>query len=302
LRAKGSTLLLDAGNALFKRASASDPPSKQRAELILRTMGELGTVAMPAGARDLNEGIAFLKQNAARAKIAVLSANLRRGGKPVFPASLTKTIAGVRVGIVGVSPPGNMAEKDLEALPVREALSEARRIRSKVDVLVLLAAVPYADALQLSKEGGKDVDFILHSNEARGPGPAQNLGDNYLIPTGDRGRQLGELELELGGSGRFLDSGERSRLEQALANLEHQLAEVSRRKATEARPEVQKVLEQTQVNFESRRATVRQQLAALASAPHGRSFTLNFEALGPEVPDDPRLKEIVSRLEPSPPL
>ena len=295
-------MLLDAGNALFKRAEVSDQPSKQRAELILRTMGELGTVAMAAGARDLNEGVGFLKQNAARAKVAVLSANLRRGDKPVFPASITKTVAGVRVGIVGVSPPGKMAEKDLEALPVREALTEARRIRSKVDVLVLLAAVPYADALQLSKEGGKDVDFILQSNEARGPGPAQNLGDNYLMPTGDRGRQLGDLELELGGSGRFLDSGERSRLEQTLANLEHQLAEVSRRKAVETKPDVQNVLEQTQVNFEARRATVQKQLAASATAPHGRSFALKFEALGPEVPDDPRLKELVSRLEPSPPL
>lgn len=265
-------------------------------------MGELGTVAMAAGSRDLNEGATFLKQNAARARVIVLSANLRHAGKPVFPASIIKRVGGVRIGLVGVSPPGKTPQTDLESLPVQEALSEARRLRSKVDVVVLLAAVSYADALQLSKEAGKDVDFILQSNESRGIGPAQNMGDNFVVPTGDRGRQIGRLDLHYAGRGTFVDSDERRRLEQTLENLDRQLTAIKRRQKEEAAPGTQKALQQTETNFESRRATVQKQLASLATDTQRPTFTLQFETLGPEVPDDPRLRELVARLEPAAPL
>lgn len=260
-------------------------------------MGELGTVAMAAGARDFNEGAQFLKENAAKAKVTVLSANLRRAGNPVFPASITKRIGDARVGLIGISPPGKMLQTDLEGLPVREALAEARRLRPKVDVIVLLAAVSYADALQLSKEAGKDVDFILQSNESRGAGFAQNMGDNYVVPTGDRGRQIGRLQFQFAGRGPFVDSDERRRLEQTLENLDRQLTTVKLRQE-DATPATQKALQQTEANFESRRATVQRQLASLAGGSHRHTFTLQFETLGPEVPDDPRLRELVTRLEP----
>ncbi len=262
-------------------------------------MGELGTVAMAAGARDFGEGAHFLKENAAKANITVLSANLRRGGKPVFPASLTKKIGGARVGLIGVSPPGRMLPTDLEGLPVQEALAEARRLRPKVDVVVLLAAVTYADALQLSKEAGKDVDFILQSNESRGIGPAQNMGDNYLVPTGDRGRQIGRLQLQITGRGPFVDSEERRRLEQTLENLDRQLTTVKLRQKEGVTPATQKALQQTEASFETRKATVQRQLASLASGSQRPTFTLQFETLGPEMPDDPRLRELVTRLEPA---
>lgn len=265
-------------------------------------MGELGTVAMAAGARDFNEGVQFLKENAAKAKVAVLSANLRRAGKPMFSASITKRIGGARVGLIGVSPPGKMPQTDLEGLPVREALAEARRLRPKVDVIVVLAAVSYADALQLSKEAGKDVDFVLQSNESRGAGQAQNMGDNYVVPTGDRGRQIGRLQLQFTGRGPFVDAEERRRLELMLENLDRQLTTVKLRQKEDATPTTQKALQQTEANFESRKATVQRQLASLASGSQRQTFALQFETLGPEVPDDPRLRELVTRLEPAAPL
>jgi 2',3'-cyclic-nucleotide 2'-phosphodiesterase (5'-nucleotidase family) len=262
-------------------------------------MGELGTVAIAAGARDFNEGAQFLKENAAKANVTVLSANLRRAGKRVFPASITKKIGGARVGLIGVSPPGKMLQTDLEGLPVQEALAEAHRLRAKVDVIVVLAAVTYADALQLSKEAGKDVDFILQSNESRGIGPAQNMGDNYVVPTGDRGRQIGRLQLQFAGRGPFVDSEERRRLQQTLENLDRQLTTVKLRQKEDATPATQKALQQTEANFESRRATVQKQLASLASGSQRPTFTLQFETLGADVPDDPRLRELVTRLEPA---
>src|SRR5258708_37634377 len=148
-----------------------------------------------------------------------------------------------------------MLPTDLEGLPVQEALAEARRLRPKVDVILLLAAVTYADALQLSKEAGKDVDFILQSNESRGIGQAQNIGKNYVVPTGDRGRQIGRLQLQMTGRGPFVDSEERRRLEPTLENLDRQLTTVKLRQTAAATPATQKALPQTEANFRTRKPT-----------------------------------------------
>src|SRR5262249_30859511 len=171
MRAAGPVLLLDAGNALFEASSTADPKAKVKAELILRVMGELKTAAMAVGARDLALGPEFLAQTARRAGVPVLSANLTRDGKPIFPASTVATVAGVRGGLVGASPaiqgldryPGVRGEP-----PVRAALAEAARLRPRVDLLIALSATTWADALQLAGEGGALFDFVIQSGEQRG--------------------------------------------------------------------------------------------------------------------------------------
>ncbi len=127
------------------------------------------------------------------------------------------------------------------------------------------------------------------------------MGDKYVVPTGDRGRQIGRLQLQMTGRGPFVDSEERRRLEQTLEHLDRQLTTVKLRQTEDATPATQKALQQTEANFETRKATVQKQLASLASGPQRQTFTLQFETLGPEMPDDPRLRELVTRLEPAAP-
>src|SRR5262249_7953154 len=88
LREQGPILMLDAGNALFKVPAGVDAAAKVRAEFLLKTMGTLGTVAMPAGLRDLAAGVDFLKKTAESAGVRVLSVNLTSKGKSLFPASM----------------------------------------------------------------------------------------------------------------------------------------------------------------------------------------------------------------------
>jgi hypothetical protein len=95
-----------------------------------------------------------------------------------------------------------------------------------------------------------------------------------------------------------VDSEERRRIEQTLENLDRQLATVKLRQKEGVTPATQKALQQTEASFETRKATVQGQLASLASGSQRPTFTLQFETLGPEMPDDPRLREMVTRLEP----
>ena len=289
--------MLDAGNALFKSAATSDEQARKRAEFILRSMGELGTSAMAVGSRDLAAGPEFLKKAAARARVQLLSANLADGsGKLLFSASTKLSVGGVRVGLLGISP-----LQDADGIrgrpPVQAALAEARKLRGKVDLLIALAAVPYADALQLSKEAGSAVDFILQSHESRGTGIPQGDGSNYVIPTGERGRQLGRLELDLSGSGRWVDAGQRARNEQLIKVLDAQIAEAHKR-FDSGSPEVKQSLSQTMQSFQARRDSLAKESSSFAKGP--RSLKLDFLTLGSEYPDDPALKAQVAVLEPQP--
>lgn len=287
--------MLDAGNALFQPAAPDGSASRQRAALILRTMGELGTAAMAVGRQDLAAGPEFLKQTAARANVALLSANLvDRRGKLWFLPSRQLSVGSARVALVGISSleegPGFTSKP-----PVQAALAEARKLRSKADLVMVLAAVPYADALQLAKEAGRAIDLILQSHEARGPGLAQRYGANFVIPTGERGRQLGRLELELSGPGPWVDQGQKERDRQLINVLEVQIAE-ARRRLDRAGPEGKDAASQTLRAFVARRDSLAKE--STDSQNGARTLRLEFLTLGTEYADDLALKAKVAAIEP----
>jgi len=296
-------LVLDAGNALFKTPMPGDPKERARAELLLEQMGELGTEAMAVGARDLTLGTDFLvKAGKGAKKPKLLSANLvDAGGKPLFPASTVVTVGGVKFGLVGLSPEGPVATQKgvVGQPPVPAALAESRRLREKekVDVVVVLAALPYLEALSLSKVAGNAVDFIVQSHESRGPGVAQRDEYATLIPPGERGRQLARLELNLEGKGPFVDLTETERAKENLRILDTNLRQAKDRLATLKDETSRKALEETVASFEARRKALVMQTTPGTQAP-GRSHRLSYVSLGPEVADDPEVKKRVERIEP----
>ncbi len=298
-RGKGPVLLLDAGNALFKSAGQDDSASRQRAELILSAMGQLGTAAMAVGERDLNAGLEFLKKTAARARVPLLSANiLGTNGKPAFSSTAATSIGSVKVGLIGISPLSVNGKLGLRAAPpVPSALSAAGKLKGKVDLIIALAAIPYADALQLAKEAGSAIDLILQSHEARGMGIPQGNGFNFVIPTGERGRQLGRLELDLSGTGPIVDRGQVDRNRQALVFLDRQILVTQQRSDAASSPEMRKSLAEALRGFEARRRALAQDLTPGAQKP-GRSLSLTFVTLGAEISEDPALKARVEKLEP----
>lgn len=301
LRDAGPVLLVDAGNALFETAFTSDAKSRPKAELILRTMGELKTAAMAAGMRDLTLGPDFLAQAARKAGVPVLSANLMKDGKLLFPASTIVTVNGVKVGLLGVSPviehldrsPGVHGEP-----PVKAALAEANKLRGKVDLLVALAAVPWPDALQLAKEGANLFDFILQSSESRGLGVMQRNDRGFILCGGERGRGLDALELDLSapGNGPLVDVAEADRAAQRRRNLEVQIDSVKARVATERDPNTKKSFEQALASFQDQLQQLKKEdWEGKAKGAH--TVHLMVQYLEASVADDPETKAQVDRLQ-----
>lgn len=299
-RAKGvPVLVLDAGNALFRSpVSSGDPGDKSRAELLLAQMDAMGTAAMAVGTRDLSLGVEWLRKGSGERKMKLLSANLvDKAGKAVFPASTVLTAGKLKVGVIGASPEGELqGAQGKPALPA--VLAEAKRLREKdkVDVVVVLAALPY-DASRRLAQGGEGIDFVVQSHEGRGPGIAQKEGLATLVPPGERGRQLARLELTVDGKGPFTDAATAQRDQESLKMIEANIARTKERLGATKDETVRKALEETLATFETRRAALRKSVQAGATGA-GRTHLLSYKQLGTDVPSDPAVQKLVERIEP----
>src|SRR5215813_14253454 len=109
-RADGTpTLLLDAGDALFgsplvrtwREGPRRDP------EPVVAAMNALGYDALAVGNHEFDFGRGALDSTIAQAKFAFLAANVvdARTGQPAFQASIVKELAGVRIGVLGLTTP-----------------------------------------------------------------------------------------------------------------------------------------------------------------------------------------------------
>lgn len=301
-KAKGPVLLVDTGNALFKAPGLKSPEDKARAAFVLQTMARLGTQAMAPGLRDLNLGAQWLKAEADKAKLPVLSANLvDKAGKPIFAPSKVVEVGGKKIGLIGASPAGAVEgthANGAKGLPAPAAVfAEAKKLRPTVDLIVVLAAMPYADSLQLSTELGGNVDFVLQSHDARGAGMAQRTEHNFVVPSGERGRQLGRLTLELGGKGPFVDTQEKARDEKTLKILGTQLEQVKKRQQMASDPAAKKQLAETQKQFVARQKEITARLQA-GRKPGSRALTLEWIPLTDEFKEDATIAVGVKKIEP----
>ena len=219
----------------------------------------------------------------------VLSANLTRNGKKLFEPSTVLTEGALRIGVVGVGPA--LASLDNQpgvvgTPPIPAAIAEARKLAGKVDLVIVLAALPLEEVLQLSKEAGDSVDLIFHSGDSKRPTVPRRDYSNFLIASGHRGQMVVSVALDLSGEGPLVDSAELARAEQTLALLEQQLAEARQRNFQESIK-----------GLEERKTQVRATLEGLRGRK-GRTLALTTLPLGPGVADDAALKARVEKLEP----
>jgi len=305
-RARGlPTVLMDAGNALFRDTTRrEDALVQQKAELVLEQMEAQGTVAMAVGERDLSHGLPYLqKATRARKKMKLLSANLvDKAGKAPFAASMVVEAGGLKVGVVGVSPEGAPAgEPGLKGKPpVETALAEARRLRQtkKVDVVVVLAAVPYQQAVKMALLAEDAVDFVVQSHDAKGIGIGELVGSHTAVfPAGELGRQLTRLELSVDGPGPSKDLGSGTRARQQLRVVEDNILKAQERFASAKDEQTRGELTRTIVELEGRLRQLETEVDVKPPAG-GRAHQLSYFTLGLAVADDPALKQRVDQLEP----
>ena len=300
LQKNPSALVLDTGNALFKAPGLGDEEAKKRAAFVYQTMVELGTAAMAVGPRDLSGGLPFLVElSKANPKMKLLSANLRQEGKAPFEASTVVTVNGAKVGVIGVSGVGQMlGVETLMGSPLPAAIkAEAEKLKGKVDLIVVLSTASYADTMQAGVELKDQVDLFLQSGEQRASG-LQRLEASLAMATGDRGRTLGQLDLDVGGKGAWVDLEQASREKELLKGVTGRLDEMKKRRALAKDAAAKKELDGTIAELDAR--VKEQSKKANADQVAGaRTARLTWVNLDANIADDAALKKKVLVFEPT---
>jgi len=301
--APGSVLVLDSGNALFANAGVATDADKKRAAFVFQVMEDLGTRVMAVGQRDLSAGTEFLLGLAKGKKLKLLSANLEKDGKLLFePAAIVET-GGVKVAFVGLTMPGPVVngEPAVKATGTLDAVRKVLPTLGPRDLTVVVAAVSYADAMQLSTDLAKEVDFVIQSGEFRGTVPPQRLNDGaaVLLASGQKGQSMARLELTLGKSkDAFIDLSAVERDRQQAGFVDEQLKALDERLKLSKDKAASDQIKSTIGELKKRKGDLEASLKKKVS-PDARKFNFAWTVLDSKIADEPKLKARVLEIDPA---
>ena len=217
LRSTGrDVLFLDGGSALFtikdRIKPAEEAEAFRKAELIVATYNRMGYRAMAVGTYDLAIGLDKLLELEKKARFTFLSANLRNEatGELYFRPHLVEEVAGVRVGIIGLSSqlgkafaeknaPGAVVDDPIEA--TKKSISE---LDGKVDLLIVLSHLLEENTFALLDElDAIDIaidPFIQYGNHhtwIKDHEWVDYRNDTVLLRSDGQGARLGVLDIEM---------------------------------------------------------------------------------------------------------
>jgi cytochrome c554/c'-like protein len=290
-------------------AAAARPPAAselaRRARLLAAAYARLGVTAFSPGERDLAVGVPLLRRVLAEAKVPVVSANLVDArGRLLFPADRVVDVAGVLVGIFGVtaaSPPDPAWRAwGVEARdPGVAARDEVASLRSRgvriVIALVHVGGTPDSKKLLAATPG---IDWAVLGHSGRNLETPEPVGGARELEAMSLGRNLGRLDLHVVdgvGAGPFADRGARAQLRAILADHGRQIDDyVQRMPATQSQPTLRAYYEQRLA--ELRRAVARESAALAAMPPRvaGNWFENRVVPLDTSVPDQPGVAALVA--------
>ncbi|MEO0073124.1 MAG: helix-hairpin-helix domain-containing protein [candidate division WOR-3 bacterium] len=198
-----ASLLLDCGDFAFGSAESDSTQGRIAVEF----MNLCGYDAACFGARDFNGGLANLEVLATTAQFPILAdplldALLHRQ-VPLFRPYCVKRVAGIRVGIVGITDPSvsfyNL-RRNTGGFSVDEPLKQARRYlaalrEESVDITLVLAHVDTRTAVVLA-ESLSGVDLIICAGSAMDIDSPLPAGSQVpIVRNGVYGQRLGEVDI-----------------------------------------------------------------------------------------------------------
>ncbi len=150
------------------------------------------------GANDLALGAGFIQKMRREADFPFLSANIldRRTGELVFrPYKIIKTPA-AKIGFIGVTK-ANARVNSVYKFddPVRAAQPIIDKIRSKVDIIILLASVEDGELGRMTASL-KGVDFAVSSRSFRLTNQPKTRNGIVILQSGTRGKYAGVLHIK----------------------------------------------------------------------------------------------------------
>ncbi len=204
-----NVLVLSAGDALHGQPFATI----SRGESVVKVMNTVGYDAMAPGNHEFNYGLDRLVELSKEMKFPLLAANVldKATGKNVFSTYVIKDVAGVKVGIFGLTTPEttvktdprNVASVDFIA-PAKTAASMVNELKEKgADVIIALVHLGLDEETKEEERSSylaknvPGIDLIVdgHSHTVLKEGQAE--GDTMIVQTGSYGDSIGLTELTL---------------------------------------------------------------------------------------------------------
>lgn len=210
---KDALLVIDAGDALLSTPgfiTGASPQNQAKASTIIRAQGLMGVDAMAVGEAELAIGLEQLIKIARESRVPLLGANLvGKGGKPLFQRRLLLQRKGFKIGVFAVLEIPATQARHLMPLqkanvtttdPAVAAKEQIAALRQEgAEVIVMVAHTGMDRAKELATQApGAHVILVAHSGQ-RHQTPLR-AGGTFLTEAGRRGRDLGHLQLRLGGS------------------------------------------------------------------------------------------------------
>jgi len=171
--------------------------------------------AWTPGETELYYGIANLAKFAEAMKCDAVSANLMDAkGKPIFKDRVIKTIAGLKIGITGVTSKtifegvpvqSNLGATDYQFLDPIESLKPiVTALQKETDAVVVLAHLGAGDARRLAEEV-PGIDAIIAGHRPGYMPSPDRVGDVVIMRAGDRGQYGAKLALTFDASKKIID-------------------------------------------------------------------------------------------------
>jgi 2',3'-cyclic-nucleotide 2'-phosphodiesterase (5'-nucleotidase family) len=189
--------------------------------LVLRGMGAMGYDVMTLGEIELSRGVEYVQSivDSSQVPIALCNVQIAKTKQPIGERFVTRTVGDVTYGIIGLLGQDFGEGKDkLTELgfviddPFEAAAKVVPEVRKKVDVVVVLAHIGSADALQLPK-AVPGIDVVVFGHYPGIVAPTQIHGAVTVRP-GQRGQYIGEMKIVLNPENKIVSySGEAVPLE-----------------------------------------------------------------------------------------
>lgn len=171
---------------------------QERGKFALEAMAEIGVDVVNLTTIDLmNMGEDYLRENFAKYKIPLVSANLRATSGDVFwQPYIIKKIKGVKIGITGITPSGTAPTGNERRIVADDPVTALRELvptlRKKAELVVVLSYVGLDKTKNIAMiVPGIDV-LIAGGSGAKLDRPLK-LNDAIIAKTGDRGQELGQM-------------------------------------------------------------------------------------------------------------
>jgi 2',3'-cyclic-nucleotide 2'-phosphodiesterase/3'-nucleotidase len=228
VRAEGKAmLLLDSGDTIEGapvEALVFSGTIPDRGDPIVRAMNLVGYDAMAIGNHEFNFGLERLQKSRREARFPWLSANtVREDGKPAFTPYIVKVVAGLRVGILGLTtknipfwePPAHVAGlRFLDTVETAKRYVPILRGKERCDAVIVLTHEGFERDLATGKENGTAAENQAYAIATQVPGidllltghthtviEPRRLGQTWTSQPGRFGNTVTRFDLALEKSG-----------------------------------------------------------------------------------------------------